>query len=349
MASNRELRVAVIGVGHLGRHHARILNELPDTKLVAVVDCRPRQAESVARKLGTVACTSVDQLPENLDAAVVAVPTTLHREIALQLIERDVSLLVEKPLAESIEAADQIVEQAERRGVLLQVGHVERFNPAFQALQLTSRWGRPFFIQCVREVPYSFRSTDIGVILDLMIHDIDLIMWITGEFPSVVRAHAWAHFGRHEDVAVAMFRFPGGTVAHCVASRVSPAVRRELKVSCRQRHLTLDLMRGTAQLMEPTERVDAELTLFTDPPAEKVPWLRNQLFERYFRRRELSWPSLLEPLRAELQHFLHCVRTGTRPSVDGLAGRNAVAVAHATLNAARDQLSIEPHPYPRAA
>lgn len=332
---NRRLNVAVVGVGHLGRHHARILSELPDVRLVAVVDRRAEQAVAVAERLKCSALTDVEQLDVDLDAAVVAVPTTWHHAVAMQLLERRVHLLVEKPLAHTAAHADEIVQMAQAQGVILQVGHIERFNPAYEALRLVEQHRPLHLIQCVREVPYSFRSTDIGAVLDLMIHDIDLVLSITRELPVRVQAHTWSSFGGQEDVAVATLEFPCGTVAQCLASRISPHVRRELRIYGQHVDLYLDLFRARGNIMVATPRLSADLEMFRNPPQERIGELREHLFERYFTRRELAWPTVLEPLRAELQHFVNCVRTGTRPLVDGNAGRHAVAVAQQILEAAR--------------
>ncbi len=345
---NDRIRVAVVGVGHLGKHHARILGELPEVELVAVVDKRLPQAQTVAAKLKCGACQDVEELPPDLDAAVIAVPTTLHHVVARHLLERPVHLLIEKPLTHSVELANQIVEQARAKGVILQVGHIERFNPACRAFKVLDNHRPVHLIQCVREVPYSFRSTDIGAVLDLMIHDIDLVLWITGELPAAIQAAAWNHFGGHEDVAVATLYFPSGTVAQCLASRISPHVRRELRVYAQHFDLYVDLLRSKANVMEATRFVEQDLALFRQPPAERIASLRDQLFERYFTRRELAWPSVLEPLRAELQHFIRCIRSGARPIVDGLAGRNAVAVAAAVLEQARTA-SLRLRPSTKAA
>lgn len=334
-ASSRKLRVAVVGVGHLGRHHARILAELPEVELVAVVDRRFDQARTVAARLRCEAYEAIDELPEDLDAAVVAVPTIHHHAVAMRLLERQIHLLVEKPLAATVAEADAIVRRAHAQEVILQVGHVERFNPACEALKLVEPHRPVQLIQCVREVPYSFRSTDIGAVLDLMIHDIDLVLSLTRELPVRVEASAWSSFGGHEDVAVATLMFPCGTVAQCLASRISPHVRREMRIYAPHFDLYLDLFRSRGTVMTATPQLFADLAIFRQPPPDRITELRDSLFERYFSRRELAWPTVLEPLRAELQHFVRCVRSRSTPVVDGTAGRNAVAVAQRILDAAR--------------
>src|SRR5262249_53127328 len=216
------LRLAVVGVGHLGKEHARILAGLSGVELVGVVDARAEQAEVVARRCSTRPFTDHRQLlAESLDAAVIAVPTIHHHAVAADYLRAGVALLVEKPLASTLAQADELVDLARRVGVLLQVGHVERFNPAFE--QLSRRPLQPKLVTCQRLSPFSGRSLDIGVVLDLMIHDLDLLLALVSAPVRDVSAVGLSLLSGHEDFAQAYLTFESGCVAHLSASRAHTA------------------------------------------------------------------------------------------------------------------------------
>src|SRR5579864_5465697 len=195
------LRVAVIGVGHLGKEHARILSGMPDVELVGVADVNGEQAQAVARRLNTRAFTEPWPLLNLVDAASIVVPTLHHRSVAADFLRRQIPLLVEKPLANNPADAEALVELAEKTGTILQVGHIERFNPAFE--ELLQRPLQPKFVACERLGPFTGRSADIGVVLDLMIHDLDLLLALVKSPVTGVEAMGMSVFGRHEDVACA--------------------------------------------------------------------------------------------------------------------------------------------------
>ena len=205
------LRMAVIGVGHLGKEHARILAGLPEVELIGVADVNVEQAQAVARRLHTQAFGDYWPLLNLIDAATVAVPTTYHYPVASELLRRGLPVLVEKPLAIDVAQAAALVELAEQHQAVLQVGHIERFNPAFE--ELLSRRLQPKFIACERLGAFTGRSTDIGVVLDLMIHDLDLLLALVAAPVVDVQAVGLSVFGRHEDVGQVWLRFANGCVA----------------------------------------------------------------------------------------------------------------------------------------
>src|SRR4051812_34591648 len=192
------LRMAVIGVGHLGQHHARILAGMPDVNLVGVVDNNPQQAAAIAAKLGTHPYDDYEPLLSQVDAVSVVTPTLYHHNVAAAFLRNSVPVLVEKPVCRTVAEADDLIRLAEVAGVPLQVGHIERFNPAFE--DLIRRPIRPAFIEAERHGPFTGRSVDIGAVLDLMIHDLDLLLTLVGSPVASVDAVGAAVFGGHEDM-----------------------------------------------------------------------------------------------------------------------------------------------------
>jgi predicted dehydrogenase len=317
--SNRRmdrLRLAVIGVGHLGKEHARILAGLPGVELVGVVDARPAQAEAVAQRCRTQAYTNHHALLDQVDAAVVAVPTVQHHDIAADFLARGVSLLVEKPLAANLEEADELVALAQHRGVLLQVGHIERFNPAFE--ELLRRPLQPKLVSCRRLSPFSGRSLDIGVVLDLMIHDLDMLLTLVGAPVTDVSALGLSLLSGHEDMAQARLTFANGCVAHVSASRAHTAPVRQMEVWAPEGYAAADFHQHRLTLVQPTEE------LLRRPPAQLSP----QQLETYVEKCELDCNvSGPDQLTRELEEFVAAVRTGAPVRVTGEQGREALAVA----------------------
>ena len=222
------VKLAVIGVGALGQHHARILSAMDDVQLVGVVDCREQQGRDIAAKHQTQWYAAADQVKPLVDGVVVAVPTVLHLDVARPFLEDGIAVMMEKPLADGVDAARSLQRLAHVRKTLLQVGHVERFNPAFELVQQKVR--QPLYIRCQRVSPYTFRSTDIGVVHDLMIHDIDLVLTLTGDSIVSVDSFGAITIGPHEDMAVARLRTSSGVIADITASRMNPGAERTLQV-----------------------------------------------------------------------------------------------------------------------
>jgi predicted dehydrogenase len=320
------LPVAVVGVGHLGKEHARILAALPTVDLVGVVDPRALQVEAVATRCGTRAFTDHRPLVPLVRAAVIAAPTALHHTVACDFLDAGVALLVEKPLAATLADADDLVARARRAGVPLQVGHVERFNPAFE--ELYHRPLRPKYISACRCGGFTGRSTDVGVVLDLMIHDLDLVLALVRAPVRRVEALGLAVLGEHEDVAQARLTFADGCVADLSASRVNPAAQRHMQVWGAEGYAGLDFTRRRLTLVQPGEQVrQGRLDPRRLDPAE--------LFGRHLQLQELDC-NRGDQLTRELEDFVACVRTGRSPRVDGLAGRDALALAERVLSSLRD-------------
>jgi predicted dehydrogenase len=328
--SSEVVPVAVVGVGHMGRHHARIYSELPGARLVAVVDRDLARAREIAAPYHAEALASVEALPGTIRAASVAVPTSAHRAIADLLLARGVAVLVEKPIAASVAEAEQMVAAARRYNGLLAVGHTERFNPAVRAIQRLDI--HPKFIETDRISPFSFRSADIGVVADMMIHDIDIVLDLVARGsptrrPQVRRVEAVGVnvLGPHEDIANARVMFDNGAVANLTASRLALKTERKLRVFSHEAYVSVDYHRKSGIAIVKDANLDL-LKMAAEGNFEDLSQMKNVDFGRLVKVEPLVVDDV-EPLRAELESFLHSVRTGTPPAVSAEDGMAAVALA----------------------
>jgi predicted dehydrogenase len=323
--------IAVVGVGHLGKEHARILSDMKGVELVGVADLNAEQARTVADRVGCRAFIGFRSLLHLAKAAVIAVPTTQHHAIAREFLQCGIPLLVEKPLAATLDQAEDLVALAARHRTLLQVGHIERFNPALEELQQFSF--QPKFIECERLGAFTGRSFDIGVVMDLMIHDLDILLTLTRARVRSVEALGVSVFGGHEDVANARLTFDDGCVANVSASRASFAVRRNMQIWSPEGFVALDFVNRRLTLVQPS----ADLRRHGLNPARLDPasraMLKTELFGRHLEITERDCQrSGADQLTRELQHFVDCVRKGAQPCVNGEDGRNAVALATQILD-----------------
>jgi UDP-N-acetylglucosamine 3-dehydrogenase len=303
------LRAAVVGTGMMGRHHVRILGQMAGVDLVAVVDANAERAAKAAAAVGATPYSSVADLGE-VDLAVVAVPTPGHLSVALELIERGVHVLVEKPLAPSPAEALRIVDAASKAGVVLAVGHVERFNPAVMAL--AKLVVEPLHMQFERLSPFTPRVGD-SVVFDLMVHDLDLACLLAGCEPTGVEAGGVRVFSDTIDIATAVLRYPTGTIATLTASRATQDKIRRISVSERDRFSLADCLRQDVQIRRETvsEFLDDDGGTYRQASVTEIPYLDRRA----------------EPLAAELRDFVEAVRGEHAPSVDGHAGWLAVDLA----------------------
>jgi len=323
------LRVAVVGLGHLGKLHAEIYAKLCKAKnsgavLAAICDVTPA-AEALAKSLKVPLFKNYRELEGQADAVSVVVPTTMHREVGGFFLERGIACLIEKPLAKTSAEGEELCALAAKSGALLQVGHVERFNPIVRAAN--PYFARPRFIEVTRISPYPFRSTDVGVTLDLMIHDIDLAVALCGEEPSEIRAAGTPVFSPSEDVANARLEFPSGCVANVTASRVSIKKERKWRIFQDHGYLSLDLLNFEGVFIEKSEalkRGDIDPSKLTLAELGKAA-LTFQL-DKLIRRVVLKGDKT-PGLEAELADFMTCVNTKRAPLVDGLSGLRALRVA----------------------
>ena len=299
------LRTAVIGVGYLGKFHAQKFAQIPGSELVAVVDVDPQARERVAGELGAQAVGDYRKLIGSVDAVSVVVPTPAHFEIAEAFLDSGTHVLVEKPITETVEQATRLIDMARERNVVLQVGHLERFNPAVRALE--SQLHNPRFIESVRIAPYQERGTEVDVVLDLMIHDIDLIQFIADSPIERVEAVGAAVISDKPDVANARIRFESGCIANVTASRTSLKVERKIRIFQQACYFSADLHQKTVSVYRKGESVVGPLRLPIS--IEKLACDDD------------------DALRLEIEAFLDAVRAGTPPVVTGQDGRQALKTA----------------------
>jgi len=323
-----KLRLAIVGAGHLGRIHARIAAALEGVQLVAVVDPIAENRAQVSSETGVAAFSNIHELFGLADAAVVATPTTTHSQVAQELLHGGLHLLIEKPLTTTVAEADKLVALARRQQLTLQVGHVERFNPGLTSVQ--SKLRDPKYIEARRCSGYTFRSTDIGVVLDLMIHDIDVVLSLVQSPLEQVEALGISVLGDQEDMVSARLRFASGCVANLTASRVSFAAERTMQVLTSTCAATIDFAQRRTSLIEPeTQILTRDFNANTLTSSAKS-HLSEHLFSDLLARRDL--PALdVNAIEQEQLDFARAIRTGTNPQVTGHAGREAVAVAEAIL------------------
>jgi predicted dehydrogenase len=295
------LRIGVVGVGHLGQHHARLLASMDGVELAGVVDVRRERAEEIAARVGTRAFTSAADLAD-IDAVAIAVPTDAHVEVALPFIERGVAVLVEKPLAASVHEADRLIAAAEARGVLLAAGHTERFNPAVAvALPLVSA---PRFIEVHRLGTFPERSLDIDVIFDLMIHDLDLLLASVGSPVASIEAVGVHVLTPKTDIANVRLRFASGCIANLTASRISRERVRKARFFQHDSYVSIDYASQEVEVYR----------LVRDNGRPAIEGGKLEIARD-------------EPLRRELADFVEAVRSGRPPAVPARAGREALTLA----------------------
>lgn len=314
---NRPLRVAVIGVGHLGQHHARLYAGMPDVRLVAVVDARPERAREIASRHGVEAVTDFRDVLDRVDAVSIAVPTILHGEIASRMIERGIAVLVEKPLTASLAEADALLDAANRHGAVLAAGHTERFNPAVAvALPLVCN---PRFVEVHRLGTFSQRSVDIDVIFDLMVHDLDVLLAAVGSDVVAIEAVGVNVLTLRTDIANARLRFRSGCIANVTASRISRDRVRKARFFQADSYVSIDYALQEVEMYR----------LVSQPPAggpDGTTTPDRQDLRRMIDGGRIDVPRE-EPLQRELADFVDAVRTGRAPGVSGRAARDALALA----------------------
>src|ERR1041385_7287251 len=247
--------VAVIGCGRMGRLHARVYSQMPNVRLVGVFDSNPAAAHSAAKDYGTSAFAELQELLPRIGAATIAVPTQYHLAVAEPLLARGIACLIEKPMARNVAECQRIVEIATKNGAIVQVGHIERFNPAVVALRKLTL--EPRYIEAVRVSPMPFRSLDVGVVLDVMIHDLDIILALAQSKASRVDASGVSVIGDHEDVCNARITFENGCVANITASRLALKTERKLRIFSQDAFVSIDYQTKTGVIARRQGNVDA--------------------------------------------------------------------------------------------
>ncbi len=332
---DRPLRVAVVGVGYLGRVHAKIYTENPLSHLVYVVDADEERALSAAQEFGCEALGDARDLPDDLDAVSVVVPSADHAQVAVPLLERGVACLVEKPLAATLAEADRVLAAAERGGAALAVGHVERFQPGVRKLRELGM--EPRFIECHRLSRFSFRAMDVGVVHDLMIHDLDLVLDLVHSEVESLDAVGGVVLTDSVDLASVRIIFRNGVRANVTASRVSLTPMRRFRMFSPLGYVSLDFTGNAGRLVRkgPTwERGRAELrSMAPRELAQRQNFLTGGLLDVV----ELELANEERPLQAELDSFLRAVREGRSPEVTGVDGRRALELADRIMAEIRAQ------------
>lgn len=324
------MKVGVVGCGHLGAIHARLLAARTDVELVGVVDPSPESRTRVAEAHGCRSFENPRDLVGAVDAAVVAAPTGLHAAVSLPLLEAGIDLLVEKPIAATVEDARAIVIAARRHGRVVAVGHVERFNPAWR--MAVERAGRVVAVEAARQAPFTFRSMDVGVVLDLMIHDIDLVLSLEPGRLEQVEAHGLRATGGHEDMVRARLAFSSGLVADLSASRIHPTVRRTISVVSNDSVIDVDFNAKTVAIMTPSADVQSGAFVATDVPMDRRAAMKEAFFNDVLPRQTLTAPDA-NAIVCEHDDFLAAVSTGRGPLIPGSAGAAALEIAGRVLDA----------------
>ncbi len=294
----QKLKVGVVGVGHIGREHARIYSLLDGVQFAGVYDIDPAVSRSIAQQYDIRSFSSLADMIEAVDAVSVATPTSTHFEVAKPFLTAGRSVLLEKPIADSPDPARELVRMARAGGAVLQVGHIERFNPVLRVLE--ERLTHPRFIEAHRLSPYPGRSTDIGVVLDLMIHDLEVILHLVRSPIRSIDAVGVAVLSRGEDIANARIRFENGCVANITTSRISPEKMRKIRVFQEDTYISLDYQNQSGEIYR---KLKSQIV------RERVPLEKE------------------EPLRLELQSFVECSRSRREPVVSGEQGAAALDVA----------------------
>lgn len=321
--------MGVIGTGRLGKQHVRVLSDLAAVDFVACYDKVMERTRETAAEFSALACSSADELLSQVDAVSLVVPTTSHAELALAALQKGLDVFIEKPITDDVGAARRIIDTARSGGRILQVGHIERFNGAFQ--KVAARIKSPSFIEIHRLAKFSIRGTDVSVVGDLMIHDLDLLFCIMGEAPRDVRAKGAGVLTPGPDIVNARLEYAGGCVANVTASRVSVKPLRKLRVFSPSSYISVDLLQGRATEIRKSDTFEQKLALLGSQPDGRDGFGLEDFVESY------SYASDgVEPLRKELEAFCHSVLTREEPPVTGEDGLNALQLASKIVDVIRN-------------
>ena len=322
--NDARIRTAVVGAGKMGAIHAKVYSQLPDSELVAVVDSDANRARDLAGKYDCLACTECEEIVDKVDAVTIATPTVTHLKLAKVFLRHEVPVLIEKPLASSVREGRKIVSLARRHDTVVAVGQSERCNPVVQAIKRLDI--EPRFIEAHRVSPYPFRSTDVGVVLDIMIHDIDIVLSLAASKVKRVEAVGVTVIEGGEDICNARIVFDNGCIANLTASRLALKTERRVRVFSRQAYLSVDYLKKSGIIIK------------TDPNVDVVERIKEQRERGEFNLTSVNWPDLLhieqlqiddkEPVRLEQEAFLRAVRDRSlRPEVSAEEGLAALKCA----------------------
>lgn len=325
-----KLKLAIVGGGHLGRIHAKLASTNHQYHVVAVADPSPTSQTMVKEQLGLDVVDDYRQLIGKVDAAIIATPTLSHYEVTSALLRAGVHCLVEKPLAASADQAQRLVQIARNHGRVLQVGHVERFNPKWTTA--LPNLGKPKFVDALRCGAYSGRSTDIGVVMDLMIHDLDLILSLDRSEVEHVQASGLALLGTHEDMAEARLTFASGLVVNLRASRVATSAQRCMQLYTTDCYAEIDFNSDQLKIVRPSQEVLDRVVALDSLPMDQRIAMKDQVFSTFFTTESLPAPGR-NAILDEQNDFALSITTGSSPAVTGEDGARAVEVASRVLQA----------------
>ena len=334
----QRVKVGVAGVGKLGRYHALNYKQIPQMELAGLYDVNVELGKKVAAELEVPFFDKYEDLLQHVEAVSVAVPTSAHHRIATQALEQGIHVFVEKPIAATLDEADKLIQCAAQNALILQVGHIERFNPAFRSLVPEEL--QPMFIESHRLAPFNPRGTDVAVVLDLMIHDIDLILKLVKSPIKQINANGVAIVSRQEDIANARIQFANNCVANLTASRISLKKMRKMRLFQKDAYITMDFIQGVTEIYhlksyQPTQPeeeqwIDEKKVDFS----EYSPLVWGEVQHNGIKKRivyEKRQPEQENALKLELQSFIKAIREKTLPPVTGEDGRNALKVAFQIL------------------
>ncbi len=319
-------RVAVIGVGRMGKLHARVLSEMDSAELVCVVDINEATARSVAKQRKCKALTDVRDAVDLVDAAIIAVPTVSHVEVARPFVEASKGVLIEKPLTNDLAAAAQLIALAETTGASVQAGHTERFNPAFLAVKKYAI--APKFIEAHRISPFTFRSADVGVVLDVMIHDLDLVLMMAAGNVEEIHAVGVNIIGAHEDICNARLVFDNGCVANVTASRLAIKTERKMRIFSEEAYVSVDYGKKIGIVVRKSENLDL-IQMARELDVEDLAELAESVdYTKLIKVEEIRVDESIEPLRRQTEAFRDTIVSGAAPVVSASEGLAAVRCAN---------------------
>jgi len=331
------LKVAVVGVGHLGKEHARVYAEMPGVELFSVVDIQRKQAEKVAQQYNTRYFLNYKDIIDKIQAVSIAVPTKSHYAIAKDFLQHGVHVMIEKPMTGTVLEARELIDISKARGLVLQAGYIERFNPAIAAIKRLSV--NPRFIECHRLSPFTFRSADIGVVLDLMIHDIDILLYITNSKVKKFDAVGVNVISDKEDIANVRIQFQNGCVANVTASRVSITPMRKIRLFSEDSYISIDYQKKDALIYKKSPELTLKSLNISDTNVSTIADLKSYVFGDLLKIEHIKMDDY-EPLKKELESFVDCIVNHKEPVVSGEEGLRAIEVANDILREIEKNLKI---------
>ena len=316
---SKQVNIGVIGVGHLGVHHASHLAKIKNANLVGVFDTNLERAEEISKKINTAIFQSVDNLLENVEAVSIVTPTSTHRDVAEKCIKKGKHVFIEKPITSSVKDAEHLIELSKKHNVIIQVGHIERFNPAL--LALSNLEIDPKYIEVHRMAPFMSRGTDVPVVLDLMIHDIDLILSFISSPVKEIYANGVSIMTNSVDIANARIKFENGSIANITSSRVAKDRVRKIKMFQQDLYVTIDFLAGISEVYKAMGASQSDPDAIMSAPLVEKDGKHRQIFY------EKPKVKKTDALKAELKNYLNAVLGKEKPMVDGFAGKQALDVA----------------------